>query len=1253
MSIPVNSVPTERSALIVDGVLRQTKARLIRVTLSVAACLWLAGTILFALGFVVADHLIDGGVPTWARFILLGMYLAAVFAGATALILLACVRRVGDAYTAHLLEQNHEGFHNSLINAVQLHRREDLPGSLVAALLARAALDAGRCDVGRAVTLRRAALAGVAAAVAMLLLVGYAAVAPKSVLQSMLRAFGAPLPAPTRTFIVHMTPGDGASVLMGRAVTFSACLGGRNPREVTIDFSADGGVTILSGQRLGLVPIGASDTERRQHLWEGTKAGQDIQQTMHWRATAGDAVSGWRRLVVRPAPDVTELRVRCEYPAYTGMEPRTIEPGRPADIDAVVGTQVTIEAVTNVPIRDPVLVVTTGAGPENETRLPMQVIDEEKRRAGGTFTVIEDGRYCLRFFDLFGEPNADPIHHAIRARPDNPPAITVARPAGDLELDADASLSLDARVEDDFGITRLAIEYKRRGQGGSLSVPVEPPEGRTAARSCDVRIAIPLSRFTARAGDTIEWQLVAWDNRTGTHGQPAAQEGRGPLRRIRVRESQQFAQAEQPNEGEQRSAKSDLADRPGNDATDDQATSQPTERNEDSQAGQQLARAEARDAGELDRFIEQHRDELARLREQLAEAKGDAESEGSEPERKGSSDAPQTEPGRAGPDPENEPKNAANAPNDGSRDAGTAAKGAKPKDADDDTPTSEAPASSEDAKSSDTPGRPEGPERQRQQTTVSDANIDQPNPQQADATGAFENPGAGDGTGSGRTTDAQGESGRGPGLQQGSAEGTPGTGQHAGRGGHGPGRSAEGSRGRDESGAGTETGDGASPGEAQRTGSGQSDRPGDEHGSQQARGGGWGQPLGQSAERSGGGSGSAPDTETGEKGSPGRPQGDAQRRSGRSGSGGRGQKVVTDGARDVGQQAGSEGRGEGAQPSSEGSGGKSGAAPGQEDGGEGTSNGPSGNNAEEPGRSGERSGQRHSDDGTGDAGRQAESSGRGRGLKPSLGESRGGAQGTRSEQSDQSVSGEAKSDSEGAEQGQGSGAGTSAGQGEQGKGQTGESGSAGSPGSADITAGDGKADGPEDAASNTGKPSNKPGGTGTTPGGGGSGGPMAPDGSTDDTPPATQPEQPSPPAASPRPSTTGDVLPVIDALEERLRNKELDPKLLERLGWDEQRAAEFIREFRRAERRQQASGRSDPPSSSFQTSTRPTVEVRRSRGTGAGVAPLSARNLRTPDSTGRLFESGRQRISEEYRDLLSAYYETLARERPTATRPVK
>src|SRR5207249_7058602 len=95
--------------------------------------------------------------------------------------------------------------------------------------------------------LRRSIWLLTAAAVSFL---AYTLIAPKSVSVSVRRALGAHLAPPTRTLIRELEPRDGLRVLRGRDVNFCAVLAGRQPAEVTLECSPDGGRSWPAQQRI-------------------------------------------------------------------------------------------------------------------------------------------------------------------------------------------------------------------------------------------------------------------------------------------------------------------------------------------------------------------------------------------------------------------------------------------------------------------------------------------------------------------------------------------------------------------------------------------------------------------------------------------------------------------------------------------------------------------------------------------------------------------------------------------------------------------------------------------------------------------------------------------------------------------------------------------------------------------------------------------------------------------------------------------
>jgi hypothetical protein len=190
----------------------------------------------------------------------------------------------------------------------------------------------------------------------------------------------------------------------------------------------------------------------------GDEGGPGSPESVIWQVVAGDAISEERQLEGRPVPGIADIRVGYEYPRYTGMAPTT-QPG--GEIDAPVGTQVTIEATANVPAFGPLLIL---GQPPNEKRQVLAQPDEaDAARITARLTVTGDDTYSLHFRDAHREPNRHAIRHAIRARVDHRPIVRSTRPNRRFRSSRRAG-DVAGRVEDDYGVTRTVLAYRLAGR---------------------------------------------------------------------------------------------------------------------------------------------------------------------------------------------------------------------------------------------------------------------------------------------------------------------------------------------------------------------------------------------------------------------------------------------------------------------------------------------------------------------------------------------------------------------------------------------------------------------------------------------------------------------------------------------------------------------------------------------------------------------------------------------------------------------
>ena len=527
----------------VAAALGTAERRLKRVSVGRGVGLWLVGTVGYVLLFVLFDHWLAGGVPTVVQRLAAAGYFTVAGIWLVLGLVRPALRQINRLYAARLVEKQHSELRNSLTSAVQLAEHHELPGSVRAAVIDRAAHDVSEIDPRRSVAARSVWAMFVAVAVIVGILITFAAVSPKATWPSVLRAFGLHRAAPTRVRMVGIAPADHFIVERGQPVTFSVTTDGVTPERVFVRFSSDGGQNWLDAQRLPLVPgVGPAD----ERCWRAVKVGSDVQQPVHWQAVAGDASSELRYLNVQPVISMVVEQVECESPPYTRRSPTT-RPG--GEIDAVIGTRVRIRAKANVEMHDAVLIV--GDSPNEKRRLIGESAGGDPHRLTAALTVRESGHYRIEFRDETSRPNRNAVRYAIRARRDTPPVIEV-RTAPELDLLATDRLPVVADVEDDFGLTRVTARFRPAGEEGisherDLSVTTA-----SNGRRAEIREDVALEVLQVKPGDVIEWQVAAWDNRRDFEDAPAYQQATSRWRRIVVRDPSELAEAEpEPEEAEE------------------------------------------------------------------------------------------------------------------------------------------------------------------------------------------------------------------------------------------------------------------------------------------------------------------------------------------------------------------------------------------------------------------------------------------------------------------------------------------------------------------------------------------------------------------------------------------------------------------------------------------------------------------------------------------------------------------------------
>ena len=166
---------------------------------------------------------------------------------------------------------------------------------------------------------------------------------------------------------------------------------------------------------------------------------------------AGDSETTRHIVRVVERPELNVLTVQYELPKYIADEP--LAPKRERSIRNVVGTRAVIKGEANKPL----VSATIKIGDQAPVEMALE---------GATFLhtlVIEkNSEYEIFLKDKDGLDNRQAkIRHKITAVPDAPPRVTWRAPNQDLEVAPTATVALALGLDDDWGLQKSLIKFKR------------------------------------------------------------------------------------------------------------------------------------------------------------------------------------------------------------------------------------------------------------------------------------------------------------------------------------------------------------------------------------------------------------------------------------------------------------------------------------------------------------------------------------------------------------------------------------------------------------------------------------------------------------------------------------------------------------------------------------------------------------------------------------------------------------------------
>ncbi|MEC8555540.1 MAG: hypothetical protein VXZ82_11095 [Planctomycetota bacterium] len=320
----VKGAATEAAKEALHDHLRKTASFIKILDLLVAMFSWICGGLLLWFVACLIDHWIYPLPPLGRWFFwLVGVGVTAWWTSSRVLPL--ALRRINLIYAAQRIENLVPEFKNGLISWLELEElpQHGVPKGVMAALTYRAKRYIGGQDPSATVdTSLLIKLLGCM----LLLTVGmvmYSMASPKSVATTGKRILfpWTTLTAPARVEILKVEPGS-TEITHGKPLQVEAELKGLKPGEpVMLRFSTlDGQVR---DRELEFEPI----TEGFRYGITLITSERGVEQELDYWVEAGDALAGPYRVSLNPLPTVVLDSVQLEYPAYTGLKPRTILAG--------------------------------------------------------------------------------------------------------------------------------------------------------------------------------------------------------------------------------------------------------------------------------------------------------------------------------------------------------------------------------------------------------------------------------------------------------------------------------------------------------------------------------------------------------------------------------------------------------------------------------------------------------------------------------------------------------------------------------------------------------------------------------------------------------------------------------------------------------------------------------------------------------------------------------------------------------------
>ena len=251
-----------------------------------------------------------------------------------------------------------------------------------------------------------------------------------------------------KSYRILVRPGN-RTILRGDSLTVIAVGTIGKPGEMSLRISQAG----QPSQRLQM----SYNPEQFEHALNIESVQNDFQYHVTNDGVSSDTFS----VTVTNNPFITELSLTYVYPSYTGLENYTTS--REKAIQGLRGSRVVIDGRASNPLDSAWIRL------EPDSLRPMLVFD--KRVFSDTLTLVSGGSYSILLLDHWGLSNSDTLTYPLTVIPDERPAVALRHPRGQTDLNEEMIQPLIYELADDFGLSRLRLNFRRIRPSGDEGKP--------------------------------------------------------------------------------------------------------------------------------------------------------------------------------------------------------------------------------------------------------------------------------------------------------------------------------------------------------------------------------------------------------------------------------------------------------------------------------------------------------------------------------------------------------------------------------------------------------------------------------------------------------------------------------------------------------------------------------------------------------------------------------------------------------------